>query len=45
MNVSVASRAAERIKTFYLRKLGNFKKIPEKFRIDENDKKICCQTF
>ena len=31
VNVRVASRAAERLKTWDLRKLGNFKKIPKIF--------------
>ena len=29
MNVGVVSRVAEQLKTYDLRKLGNFKKIPE----------------
>ena len=34
VNVRVASRVAERLKTWDLRKLGNFKKIPEMLGFD-----------
>ena len=34
VNVRVASRVAERLKTYDLRKLGNFKKIPEMLEFD-----------
>ena len=34
VNVRVASRVAERLKTKYLRKLGNFKKIPQMLGFD-----------
>ena len=34
MNVRVASRVAERLKTEDLRKLGNFKEIPEMLGFD-----------
>ena len=34
MNIQVASRVSEQLKTYDLRKLGNFKEIPEMFGID-----------
>ena len=34
MNVQVVSRIAERLKTYNLRKLGNYKKVPEMSEFD-----------
>ena len=34
VNVWTASQVVERLKTYYIRKVGNYKKIPDKLRFD-----------